>query len=546
MTLSYRRLFQLALIALSISGIPAHLPAADFIRGDTNGDGSVTVADAAFLLSNLFFGSPRSLPCEAAADFEDDEFISITDALRILEFAAGSGNAPASPYPVSGPDTTSSEGYQVPCASYGNSPIREVSDPSARLRIVDAIAPGGDDVHATVVVEVSSSLDLWSYSGRVAIGGALLEDLSYENKDRIGLEVLNEPFRSEVPRTAFATGRVQDGDLSFGFISSLSEISWMPPGSDVPAMALTVCLREGTPPGVYEMTFEEGEMTKAWSGNNDPDPDPDAAALIRPALEGGTLTVLETVAPGGNCAVRPLEWDLNARFELAGATAPPGTIATLPFALYADRACEGFAFEVGFDRDVLEAVAIRPLYPEPDEGEDLQILNDEGKLRCWVRFSNGPEHALPARRTHQLLELEFLVNPETTATTTEIVFQGYNSFRSFEDTYTVETADSFVLVNGFVSVLPDGTLFIRGDSNGDEAVDVSDALTTLGYLFLRAAPRPACYDAADANDDGLIDLSDGIAVLNHLFVGTGDLPAPSGIAGSDPTPDSLGCSHRGR
>jgi len=311
-------------------------------------------------------------------------------------------------------------------------------------------------------------------------------------------------------------------------------------------MELTVCLKEGTPAGVYPMTLEEGELTKAWSGNNEPEPDPEAAAIVRPALEAGTLTVLETVAPGGTCSVRPLEWELNARFVLLRATAPPGTIATVPFALYADRACEGFFFEVGFDREVLEAVAIRPLYPEPLFGEDLQISNDEGKLRCWVRFSNGPEHALSARTVHQLFEFEFLVNPETTETTTEIRFEEGSEFRSFEDTYTVETADSFVLVNGFVSVLPDGTLFIRGDSNGDDAVDVSDALTTLGYLFLRAAPRPACYDAADANDDGLIDLSDGIAVLNYLFVGTGDLPAPSGAAGSDPTPDLLGCSNRGR
>jgi len=543
MKLSNTRAWIPALIVLSMS-CPA-LPAADFLRGDTNGDGSVTAADGVFLLSNLFFGSPRDLACEAAADFEDDESITLTDALRILEFVSGAGNAPASPYPVSGSDTTSSGGYQLPCASYGEDPIREVSDPAARLRILDAIAPGGSDVHARIVVEVSSSLDLWSYSGRVAIGGAVIEDVSYENKDRIGLEVLNEPFRSQALESR-ATGRVQDGDLSFGFLSTLSERSWMPAGTDVSAMALTVCLKEDTPAGVYEMSLEEGELTKGWSGDSEPDGDPESAAIIRPALQGGTLTVLEAVAPGATCSVRPLEWELNARFELLGATAPPGTIATVPFMLYADRACEGFLFEVGFDREVLEAVAIRPLYPEPLFGEDLQIQNDEGKLRCWVRFSNGPGHALPARTVHQLFEFEFLVNPETTETTTEIRFEGGSEFRSFEDSYTVETADSFVLVNGFVSVLPDGTLFIRGDSNGDDAVDVSDALTTLGYLFLRAAPRPACYDAADANDDGLIDLSDGIAVLNYLFVGTGDLPAPSGTAGSDPTPDLLGCSNRGR
>ena len=53
------------------------------------------------------------------------------------------------------------------------------------------------------------------------------------------------------------------------------------------------------------------------------------------------------------------------------------------------------------------------------------------------------------------------------------------------------------------------TTFIRGDANGDGKVNVTDALITLGYLFLKGE-RPNCFDAADANDDGKINIHDPI------------------------------------
>ncbi|MGQ9591777.1 MAG: hypothetical protein ACUVYA_15955 [Planctomycetota bacterium] len=83
--------------------------------------------------------------------------------------------------------------------------------------------------------------------------------------------------------------------------------------------------------------------------------------------------------------------------------------------------------------------------------------------------------------------------------------------------------------------------FIRGDSNRDGRVDVSDPVHTLRWLFLAGA-EPACADAADANDDGAIDVSDPIAVLGHLFLGAGALPEPVGVEGQDGTSDALVCA----
>ena len=84
--------------------------------------------------------------------------------------------------------------------------------------------------------------------------------------------------------------------------------------------------------------------------------------------------------------------------------------------------------------------------------------------------------------------------------------------------------------------------FQRSDTNGDGTVDVSDAIATLGCLFL-GTPCPSCLDVSDANDDGASDLSDVIFTLSWLFLGTAAPPAPGPTrSGLDPTRDLLPCN----
>ncbi len=82
--------------------------------------------------------------------------------------------------------------------------------------------------------------------------------------------------------------------------------------------------------------------------------------------------------------------------------------------------------------------------------------------------------------------------------------------------------------------------FIRGDANTDRNVDITDAISTLNYLFAGGS-SPQCGDAADANDDGRIDLTDPIYTLNFLFQGGPQPPAPSPEEGTDQTSDALSC-----
>ncbi len=83
--------------------------------------------------------------------------------------------------------------------------------------------------------------------------------------------------------------------------------------------------------------------------------------------------------------------------------------------------------------------------------------------------------------------------------------------------------------------------FLRGDSNDDGVMDISDAVTTLLYLFIDKAFELDCEDAADSNDDGALDISDASYALNSLFLGGPPPPSPFSRAGCDPTEDALSC-----
>ncbi len=61
--------------------------------------------------------------------------------------------------------------------------------------------------------------------------------------------------------------------------------------------------------------------------------------------------------------------------------------------------------------------------------------------------------------------------------------------------------------------------WVRGDSNGDAALDISDPILMLGRLFLGGLTRETCPSALDVNADEAFDISDPIILLRFLFQG---------------------------
>jgi hypothetical protein len=89
-----------------------------------------------------------------------------------------------------------------------------------------------------------------------------------------------------------------------------------------------------------------------------------------------------------------------------------------------------------------------------------------------------------------------------------------------------------------------GLSFLRGDTNFDGEIGLSDAVRTLAHLFLGGTL--ACPAAAEVQGGGsTLTIADPVYILNILFLG-GPPPAPPFPAcGSDPGADDAGCVRSG-
>ena len=75
-----------------------------FVRGDTNGDSSLNIADAISVLGYLFSSDPAT--CLDAYDGNDDGSVNIADAISLLDFIFSQGSPPPAPFPSPGIDPT--------------------------------------------------------------------------------------------------------------------------------------------------------------------------------------------------------------------------------------------------------------------------------------------------------------------------------------------------------------------------------------------------------------------------------------------------------
>ncbi|MBI4604517.1 MAG: hypothetical protein HY721_21355 [Planctomycetes bacterium] len=99
---------------------------------------------------------------------------------------------------------------------------------------------------------------------------------------------------------------------------------------------------------------------------------------------------------------------------------------------------------------------------------------------------------------------------------------------------------------GGPAVRASGGEFLRGDSNSDGEIGLSDAVCTLEHLFhaVPGAPcaAPGCRLALDVDDDGELAITDPIRLLGFLFLGGPAPPQPFPACGPDPTPSpALDC-----
>ncbi|NCG55797.1 MAG: hypothetical protein GWP35_02745, partial [Proteobacteria bacterium] len=77
----------------------------------------------------------------------------------------------------------------------------------------------------------------------------------------------------------------------------------------------------------------------------------------------------------------------------------------------------------------------------------------------------------------------------------------------------------------------EGTFFIRGDSNSDGQIDVSDGIVIIYTIFGMMAPP--CGMAMDVNADNMLNLADPMFLLQGIFSGEVQISAPYPQCGPD-------------
>lgn len=75
-----------------------------FLRGDADGNGTVSIVDATSVLFHLF--AAFDPPCDDALDFYDDGAVDVSDAVGLLEYLFVAGTPPVAPFPDCGVDPT--------------------------------------------------------------------------------------------------------------------------------------------------------------------------------------------------------------------------------------------------------------------------------------------------------------------------------------------------------------------------------------------------------------------------------------------------------
>ncbi len=277
--------------------------------------------------------------------------------------------------------------------------------------------------------------------------------------------------------------------------------------------------------------------------------------------EPSELDDLMITLRGGELPVAPTVEDIDVTFRLSDAAGRPGDSGIpVNFFIESNTAMQGFAMGFTYDKDILSVDDLtsyahifgmepdfvstriwKPADPEAPHGAGMGMV---ASLLCEWLYYPSPEEVVATASFSILpdapegaeaaITFDDTIGDPPIANT--IVYSGLSISPGTEGT------DVLILnrVGGRVKVMGEVSIFLRGDANNDDGVDIADAISTLEYLFRFRAPS-LCPDAADANDDGAINIADPISILATLFTTESLIAEPYPTPGEDPTPkDALG------
>ncbi|MDE0958119.1 MAG: PKD domain-containing protein [Planctomycetota bacterium] len=274
-------------------------------------------------------------------------------------------------------------------------------------------------------------------------------------------------------------------------------------------------------------------------------------------LEPGTYTISLTVTgPGGTD---------TAVFAAPVVVAPPeSSMALADISVFGGQPVfhpvlgthssylQGFQIALEFDGLVLEMSEIslsgtqaESLAPEFVISQ-INMNGEDSTMYIAVIFDTLPPfdgRMMDPGSNQTLCTLDYTVNfGFPMGTSTELRFMDSVGDPPINTIYAIEGgfSESPYLIHGTVSISEAPQfLFVRGDVNYNQSVNIADAIFLLDYLFTNGEAS-VCPDAADSNDDGQLNIGDAIYLLNFLFSSGETIPYPYPGYGIDPSADDLG------
>lgn len=201
-------------------GVPGAVSGQEFRRGDVEGDGVITVADAEFVRRFLIGG--RSVSCQDAADANDDGSITIGDVLDIFRSVFGLDGVSLDG--ECGDDTTADF---LECDAYGACPDAPplLTDPQHRLWIPEVSASVGEPVVVPVYYDNLTVESLVSYSFGVAHDETIAQAIEIEfGAALLGLQFGPFFFYQEI---------VPGGWVAGAILQSYGTVDLLDPGVDL-------------------------------------------------------------------------------------------------------------------------------------------------------------------------------------------------------------------------------------------------------------------------------------------------------------------------
>ena len=262
---------------------------ADFLRGDVNQDGKVSIADVLFIHRYLFLGD-RVPACKDSADANDDGRIRIDDQIVMLN-AVFSGTAVIpEPYPLPGEDATADE---LDCATYEVVAAGATDDV---IRVGSATAAPGAEVLIPIYV-TTKSVPVEAF--QLAIEA---DPFIFELEDGSGMDfsgtVIEEVCERGYPDYAIATSDEDTECILVASMFSFMEVSQIPASEEEQLLLYLVgSVPEETPDGtviqLYPTNGPDGEGVGEHGVMNELAYRGEAAyaAVLPQRLEGGALHV---------------------------------------------------------------------------------------------------------------------------------------------------------------------------------------------------------------------------------------------------------------